>query len=141
MTRMQGSGARRTSRPSRRGLSWSDAVVTAMACGTFVTLSSRCPTPRRGSFDPVPRRRGSPRIRACFRLLDGLDGMAAELVPQRGGHLRGELDFVARGKAGEERRCDHRSGDVLVDRLGDRPAPFARVLDVRRDVLELRAVL
>src|SRR3954452_24291056 len=67
--------------------------------------------------------------------------MAAELLAQRGRNTCGELDLVARRKAREERCGDHRGGDVLVDRLRDRPAALAGVLDVRRDVLELRAVL
>src|SRR5438128_10355950 len=102
MTRMQGSGARRTSSPSRSGLSWTDVVVTAVACGTVVTVSSRCLAPGRDSFDPVARRRVSPGVGARLRSFGRLDGMAAELVSQRRGDLRGELDVVARGETGEE---------------------------------------
>ena len=100
---------------------------------------------RRRSFETFEERvlvgvliRGSGR---GLRRLDGLDGVAAELVPQRRLHLRGEVDLPARGEAGEERRADRRDGHVRVDRLVDRPAALAGVLDVARDVVEVVAVL
>src|SRR6266576_1840959 len=109
MTRMQGSGIRRSCSPSSSGFSW---VVATLA-----------------------------RVFAGLGALERADRVAAELLPQRGGDARGELDLVTRGEAREERSRDHRRGHVLVDRLGDRPATRAGILHVRRDVLELRAVL
>src|SRR6185436_2712030 len=50
------------------------------------------------------------------------------------------VDLVARRKAREQRAGDRRYRDVLVDGLVDRPPALARVLDVRRDLLEVRAV-
>src|ERR671936_765980 len=76
-----------------------------------------------------------------LRLFQRADGMAAELLAQRGGDLRGELDLVARLEPGEQRRGEHGRRHVLVDRLVDRPAALAGILDVGRDVVELRAVL
>ena len=67
--------------------------------------------------------------------------MTAELVAERGADLRREVDLVTRREAREERRRDHRRRHVLGDRLVDRPTPLAGVLDVRRDVVELVAVL
>ena len=69
------------------------------------------------------------------------DRVPAELVAQRRVHLRGERLLLARGEPRVERGRDHRHGHVLVDRLEDRPAPLARVLDVALDPLELRALL
>src|SRR3954453_10642233 len=70
-----------------------------------------------------------------------LDRVAAELVAERRRDLGGEVDLVARCEAREERSRDDGCRDVLCDRLVDRPAAFARVLDVRSDVVELVAVL
>ena len=44
---------------------------------------------------------------------------------------------LAGGEAGEEGRADHGRGHVLVDRLDDGPAPFAGVLDVAGDALQV----
>src|SRR6478672_4592700 len=77
---------------------------------------------------------------AGLRALERVNGMAAELLAQRSRNARGELDLVAGREAREQRRRDHGRWDVLVDRLRDRPAPFAGVLDVRRNVLQLRPV-
>ena len=63
--------------------------------------------------------------------------VAAELVAQGGDDARREPAVVARLEAGEQRRGDDRRGHGPVDRLLDRPAPFARVLDVALDPLEL----
>src|ERR671922_2858 len=49
------------------------------------------------------------------------NGMASELLPEGRRDLGRELDLVARGKAGEQRRGDHRRRHVLVDGLVDRP--------------------
>ena len=48
----------------------------------------------------------SPRVGRLLRRLHGLDGVAAELVSQRGLHLGGEVDLAPRGEAGEERGAD-----------------------------------
>src|SRR6266576_3189008 len=109
MTRMQGSGVRRSCSPSSSGFSCVVATLTGVVAG--------------------------------LRALERTDRVAAELLAQRGRDLGRELDLVARLEAREERRRDHRDRDVLVDRFVDRPAAFARVLDIRRDVVELRAVL
>ncbi len=70
-----------------------------------------------------------------------LQRVTAELVPQGGSDLAEKLLLVTRREPREERRGDHRHRHVLGDRLMDRPAPLARVLDERRDVGELVAVL
>src|SRR6266404_769265 len=67
--------------------------------------------------------------------------MTAELVPQRSRDLSREVDLVSGGEPREERRGDHGCGNALRDRLVDRPAAFARILDVRRDVVQVAAVL
>src|SRR6185369_15822230 len=67
--------------------------------------------------------------------------VAAELVTERGVDLGGERLVLAGGKAGEKRGADHGGGHALVDRLEDGPAPFARVLDVAGDVLEVVALV
>src|SRR4051812_13610922 len=66
--------------------------------------------------------------------------MAAELVAQRGVHLRGERVLPARAEALVERRGDDRRRDALVDRVLDRPAALAGVLDVRLEVLQVVAL-
>src|SRR5438309_6597296 len=111
MVRMQGSGVRRSCRPSSSGFS---CVVATSALV---------------------------RVFAGFRLLERTYGVTAELLAERGCDLRREIDLVAGRKAGKQRGGDHRYGNVLLDRLEDRPAPLARVLDVGSDVVELRPML
>ena len=77
---------------------------------------------------------------APSRGLRELDRVAAELVAQRRDHLGGERLVLPRGEAREQRGGDHRGRHVLVDRLGDRPAAFAGVVDVAADRLEVRAL-
>src|SRR4051794_7301790 len=57
-----------------------------------------------------------------------LHGVAAELVAQRRGHLRGVRLVLARGEALQQGKGDHRGGHRLVDRVEHRPAALARVL-------------
>ena len=87
----------------------------------------------------APRAADSARRSAALIRAD-LHGVAAELVAQRRVDLGGERLVLAGGEAGEERRRDHRHRHVLGDRLGDRPAALARVLDVALDLLELPAL-
>src|SRR5262245_655122 len=70
-----------------------------------------------------------------------LHGVAAELLAQRGLDLRCERLLLARGEARVERGGDHRDRHVLVDRLEDRPATLARVVDIAGDALEVVPVL
>src|SRR5919204_946102 len=111
MTSAHGSGVRRSWSPSSSGFSC--VVATLMRA----------------------------RIGARLGLLERADSVAAELVAQCGGDLRREVDLVTGREARKERRRDDRRRHVLVDRLVDRPASLAGVLDVRGDVLELRPVL
>ena len=85
---------------------------------------------RRPSSERVLARRAHRGSDPAFAVLDGLHRVAAELVPQRGRDLRREVDLLPRGEAREERGADHRHRHVLVDRLVDRPAALAGVLDV-----------
>src|SRR4029077_8998240 len=80
-------------------------------------------------------------VRAGLGSWCGATRLATELVAERRHDLGREVVLVARGEPGEQRGRDHGRRHVLVDRLGDRPAPLARVLYVRRNVVELRAVL
>src|SRR5437588_4156364 len=82
-----------------------------------------------------------PRVGAGLGLLDRANRMAAELVAQRRSDLGRELDLVTRREAGEERGGEHRRRHAQLDRLVQRPASLAGVLDVRGDVVELAAVL
>src|SRR5207342_1154795 len=70
-----------------------------------------------------------------------LDGVAAELVPQRGGDFRRERLILSRGEARVERGADRRGGNAFVDRLEDRPAALARVVHVALDLLEVAPFL
>src|SRR5215216_1149001 len=70
-----------------------------------------------------------------------LDCVAAELLAQRRVDLGCERLVLTRGEARVERGRDHRDRHVLVDRLEDRPAALAGVLDVARDVAEVVPVL
>ena len=67
-----------------------------------------------------------------------LDGMAAELVAQRGEHAVGEVAVAARAKARVQRGGDHRRRDVVGGRVLDRPAALAGVLGVALDRLPAR---
>src|SRR5262249_22937110 len=57
-----------------------------------------------------------PRVVARLRALERANGVAAELLPQRGGDLRRELDLVARREAREQRRRGYRTGSVHLHR-------------------------
>ena len=118
MTSAHGSGVRGSRSPSRSGFSVTPAPpVYPLLCPLY-----RSP-------------------KAIGGLVDGLDRVPAELVAERGVHLRGERLVLARGEAGEERERDRRRGHGLVDRLEDRPAAFARVLDVAADLLQVLVLL
>src|ERR687887_51277 len=67
--------------------------------------------------------------------------VAAELIAQSGVHLGGEVAHVARAESLVQRGGDDRHGHALVDRVLDRPAALAGVLDVGRDRCELVALL
>src|SRR5437763_12653815 len=82
-----------------------------------------------------------PRVGAGLGLLDRANRVAAELVAQRRSDLGRELDLVTRGETSEERGGEHRRRNAHLDRFVQRPAALAGVLDVGRDVVELRAVL
>src|SRR5438034_2114809 len=106
-----------------------DAPKTTSTHGSGVR---RCPSPSSSGFSTAGASVTS-RLR--------LDGVAAELLAQRGVDLRRERLVLARGEARVERGGDDRSGHVLVDRLEDRPTALARVVHVAGDVLEAVAVL
>src|SRR6266540_1849651 len=76
-------------------------------------------------------------VSASLRLLDGV---AAELGAQSGVDLGREGLVLAGREARVEGGRNHRRGDALVDRLEDRPAALAGVLDVPRDAGEVAAV-
>ena len=65
----------------------------------------------------------------------------AELLTQRGQHPRGVALLLAASEAGHQRQGDDRRRDVQVDRLLDRPAALAGVLDLAADVAQVLAVL
>ena len=67
-----------------------------------------------------------------------LHRVPAELVAQRGVHLRRERLVLPRGEPREQRHRDRRRRDALVDRAEHRPAALAGVLDVAADLLEAR---
>src|SRR6187431_1985043 len=85
-----------------------------------------------------PRAGSGPRL--APRRSFALHRVTAELIAERGVDLGRERLLLARGEAGEEGRADHRSGHALVDRLENRPAPFAGILDVAGDVLQIVAL-
>src|SRR4051794_34666510 len=79
-------------------------------------------------------------LRRVGRLRLALDRVATELVAQRGVDLRRERVLAARREALVERRRDDRCRDALVDRILDRPAALAGVLDVGLERLEVIAL-
>src|SRR5215204_216801 len=74
------------------------------------------------------------------RLL-ALDRVAAELVPERGVHLRRVRLVLPRREPREQRGGDDRRRHGLVDRVEDRPAPLARVRDPAADIGQVVALL
>src|SRR5207237_1206712 len=67
--------------------------------------------------------------------------MPAELVAQRGVDLRRKRLVLTRREPREERSRDHGNGNVFGNRLGDRPAALAGVLDVAADAREVGAAV
>src|SRR3954463_14757385 len=93
-------------------------------------------SPSRSGFSSCPGGATTSVIRSLR-----LHGVTAELVAKGGVDLGGERLVLPRREPRVQRRSDRRRGNALVDRLEDRPAALARVLDVALDLLQLRAVL
>ena len=70
-----------------------------------------------------------------------VDGVAAELLAQRGDGLHGRRVVLAGGEAGEERGGDHVQRHGQPDRLVDRPAALAGVLGVAAQLGQLRVLV
>src|SRR5262249_45559953 len=87
------------------------------------------------------RGRRKPSRSGLSLFIDRLDGVPAELVAEGGVHLRGERLVLARRESREEGERDRRCRNGFVDRLEDRPAALARVLDVAADLLEVVILL
>src|SRR6266542_4887388 len=97
-----------------------EAARRSFRCGEAARRSFRCGDAARRSF--------------------GLHLMTAELVAEGGGDLQRESVLLARGEAREQRMGERRHRHAVIDRLMDRPAPLAGVLDVALDPLELVAL-
>src|SRR6185437_16098032 len=85
------------------------------------------------------RRRPLRRTRLRFRI-DGLAPLdvAAEAEPHGRKHLLSEIVLLPRAEASVKRGGEHVGGDRLFDRRLDAPAPLAGILDVARELLQLR---
>src|SRR5919201_4983503 len=70
-----------------------------------------------------------------------LHRVTPELVAESGVDLRRERLVLPRPEPREQRERDHAGRNAFVDRLEDRPAALAGVLDVAADVPELRILL
>src|SRR5580692_1924747 len=81
-----------------------------------------------------PARRGLTTTSSSTRF--GLDGMAAELIAQRGDYLCAERFVLARCHAREQRECDHGCRNVFVDGRLNGPATLAGVVDISANIFQ-----
>src|SRR6266542_1560904 len=157
ITSAQGPGVRPRRWPARSGLAVAVAMLTRSCSISGLRPETRSRlvvfAPRSISgLRPETRSRlvvFAPRgeaARRSFRCGDaarrsfGLHLMAAELVAEGGGDLQRESVLLARGEAREQRMGERGHRHAVIDRLMDRPAPLAGVLDVALDPLELVAL-
>src|SRR5437762_12894806 len=138
MTSAQGCGVRAMRGPARKGFASDGATVTARFLGGAGRRSLRLAQSRafgreRSGLVGFATRGGASRRSLRLHLVP------AELVPEGGCDLHRVAVLLPRGEAGEQRMGQHRRGDVVRDRLLDRPAAFTGVRDVPLDVREVAA--
>src|SRR5579883_1290473 len=81
--------------------------------------------------------RSSLMLHAAHLTVLELHRVAAELIAQRGNHLRREGFFLARDKTLEQRQRNYRRWHVLINRRLDGPATFTGIFDIAADLLQL----
>src|SRR5919204_66893 len=131
MTIAHGSGVRARRSPSRSGFSTRSRSSELIAALGPLVVGARA-LPAVGLEDVVAARRR--------RLGRGaLDGMTAELIAQCGGDLHRVRVILPRSEPREERVRQGGRGHGVCDRLRDRPAALAGILDVTFDAGEVGA--
>src|SRR2546426_9785476 len=70
-----------------------------------------------------------------------LDGVTAELIPERGGDLHRVTVLLARHEPRKQGVGDRGHGHAVRDGLEHGPAAFARILDPALDVLQVASFL
>src|SRR5438105_10945637 len=86
-----------------------------------------------GGVSATARRSNSDGVSAIVLL----HAMAAELVAERGKQPFGERVRIARPESREDRCGQHGHRDGTLERLDQRPTPFARIFDIRFEIREL----
>src|SRR5436305_1197676 len=92
---------------------------------------------KRGRLSSPPSARGAVAGEGLGGWIFALACVGAEFVGGGGTEAGGEVVRIARGEPGEQGCGDDGDGNVLVDGGLDRPAPFAGVLDIRFDRVQV----